>query len=412
MSGYDDGSSMLESIHFERTDLATSEYKSRGEWMLQVIRFMRIRGWLNSKWISLTGHLLEVKVKHMPLPCVDLDPAKDLLLSDSLQDLYHSASECKPTFDRFMHGIMKITKPKSTKEFSSWDEYNRAVAQAIHSKKTSATAEIAALDAVPCAIIYQPLKDKERTEQKAKENYHGHVRDVRDVVRGSIVCESDQDILVILSKIKEITSSYLPVDLEKHRAVLMGVQNKLSLAPPMLGQSGGAAYQPSGSGSLRGQSSVDDSGSLVEGEATVDGSSAAPPSQLDRANSIKSMQSAASVTVSEARSGQYEEAKRLREKEIARGMRIVSVKNRFRSTTAHGYRDILISFAVDYIHQHEENESIPNKEPRLELAQCFCELQIHHAGFLYFSKSLQSHGLYVYFRTFFGKVAYSVSATV
>ncbi len=37
------GADMMASVKFERTDLV-NELKSRGNWMLQVIRFMRLRG--------------------------------------------------------------------------------------------------------------------------------------------------------------------------------------------------------------------------------------------------------------------------------------------------------------------------------------------------------------------------------
>ena len=54
----------------------------------------------------------------------------------------------------------------------------------------------------------QPLKDKDRTALKAKENYHGKLRKVKDVVRCSVVCNSDKEVADFL---KVSTMIYVPL---------------------------------------------------------------------------------------------------------------------------------------------------------------------------------------------------------
>ena len=111
------GQAMLESFTIERSDIKSPHLKKRVEWMLQVMRFMRVRGWLSAKWITLSSRTLEANAR-LPSPWPDVET--NLTLSDSLQDLYHSAAECKSTFDTFVKKMMKVAKPKVTREFQSW----------------------------------------------------------------------------------------------------------------------------------------------------------------------------------------------------------------------------------------------------------------------------------------------------
>ena len=391
MSEYNevDGAAMLASVCFARTDLAHGPNKARGEWMLQVIRFMRVRGWITAKWISISGHALDGgKLKSMPQPWPGLDPGKDILSSEGLQDLYHSATMCKVTFDKFARNIAKLARPKgiATREYTKWSDWKAAIDRAASSKKTAPTADIAALDAVPVAIVFQPLKTKERTSQKAKENYHGTVKEVKDIVRLSIVCEAEEDIVAILAKIKEITATYIPLDVGKRKGQgqLRCKNKKINVVPVGLevgAQPGQLELVPTAEGppGLPSPVAVADSGASVQSESSA----------------------------SDAVSGTYASAKAQREKEVARGMRVVSVKNRFKGATSNGYRDMLIIFAVDYIHEHEPEPGAHNQEPKLEVAQCYCELQIHQTTLLDYANSFSSHSFYSYFRTFFGSTVSS-----
>ena len=217
------GKEMLESFSFTRTDITSPHLKKRSVWMLQVMRFMRVRGWLTSKWTTLSKNILENNTK---MPKVWPNIENELSLSEGITDLYHSAAICKKKFDIFLNKMMKIAKPKITREFNSWNEWKDAMEKAEYSKKTAATADIAALDAVPVAIVYQPLKDKERTAKKAKENYHGHYNQVRDVVRASIICDDDEDIAVVLSTISSMTDScYIQLDIEEYKRLVLRLGN-------------------------------------------------------------------------------------------------------------------------------------------------------------------------------------------
>ena len=383
-----DGKAMMDSIFFQRSDIPP-EYTARGVWMLKVIRFMRLRGWLSNKWLSLSTGVLEGRVL-LPEPLKDVT-FQSLSLSKGMKDSYHAAAVCKKTFDKFMSSLMKIVKPRVTKEFATWEEWKEKLDLAAYSKANAVNADVAELDALHSAIIYQPLKEKDRTERKSKENYHGHIDGVKDIVRGSIVCENDKDIASVLKTIREITNVYTPIDLEEYRRKRKGAPARLSLAPR------GLAVKKIGSkGSV---SSREKSGwGDIEGWR---------PGSSDSVGSEQSTASASTATPSVAVAGQYEEAKKQRDREICLGMRVVSCTNRFKLPAAHGYRDVLIIFAIDYVHEVEADpgSSHTNAEPHLEVCQCLCELQIHHADLLDFANSMNSWDFYAYFRTFFGKSA-------
>jgi len=302
----------------------------------------------------------------------------DITLAEGMKDAYHAAASCKKVFDKFMHNLMRVVKPKVTREFNNWDDWTTAIDNAAASKRNAVNADVAELDAIHAAVIFQPLKDKERTEKKAKENYMGHINRVSDIVRGSIVCENDKDIAVLLKMIAEITSVYTPLELVPPKKVL-AKHNKTNER--------GMAF-------VMKQGSV---GSLDGGGADTDDKSVSATS-----HSEQTLQSIP-MTSGQAQAGQYNEMVKQRNREIVKGMRLVSVKNRFKVPVAHGYRDILITFAVDYIHEVEavHGASLLDQEPTYQRAQCLCELQIHHADLLYFANSMDSWAFYAFFRTFF-----------
>lgn len=309
----------------------------------------------------------------------------DLTLAEGMQDAYHAAASCKKVFDKFMHNVMRVVKPKVTREFTHWDDWTAAIDNAASSKRNAVNADVAELDAVHAAVIFQPLKDKERTEKKAKENYRGHINRVQDIVRGSIVCESDKDIAALLKMITEITSVYIPLELvaPKKAHGAHNKKNERGMAFTMKSQEQGSL-----SGSVVGNSGGGDDNDDKSVSAT--------------SQSEQTMQSIP-MPSGQAQAGQYNEMVKTRNREIVKGMRIVSVKNRFKVPTAHGYRDIIITFAIDYIHEVEaaHGAAILGQEPVLERAQCLCELQIHHADLLYFANSMDSWTYYAFFRTFF-----------
>ena len=176
----------MDDIKFTREDLP-EDMKDRAAWMIQVTRLMRLRGWLQTKWVNLSKMVLEGRSR-LPRPPIGFQNGESshLSLPESLSDLYHAAHLGKPRFDEFVMGACKVFKPKRTEPpicFESWEEWQAKVDVANHSKIHAVTEAAAALDAVHCSVVQQPLKDKERTTEKAKENYHGKLRKVKDVVR-------------------------------------------------------------------------------------------------------------------------------------------------------------------------------------------------------------------------------------
>ena len=269
-----------------------------------------------------------------------------------------------------------------SREFHNWLDWETAINKSIHSRATAVNAQVAELDAVHASVIYQPLKSKDRMESKVKEEYHGHLRQVKDIVRGSIVCESDKDIANLLSFIADITNTYIPLEMKSCDA--------------SASQSHGQRSTASHNNAAKSAVEQGDYGIIVNDSKDADDAGSIGAAS----RSEHSVQSVAPTTTG----SQFEQITKQRNREIAKGLRVVSVKNRFKSPLAHGYRDILITFAVDYIHSPEIQHGAAFtgvQESVLERAQCLCELQIHHADLLFFANSMSSWDFYAFFRTFF-----------
>ena len=116
----------------------------------------------------------------------------------------------------------------------------------------------------------------------------------------------------------------------------------------------------------------------------------------------------AAPSVGSATSGvTHTEKVMLRKQELARGIRVVSVTNRFKNQAPHGYRDVLIVFAVDYQEERadddddddddDDNETKVDTSPvTVKVSQVLCELQVHHADMLQYSNTLRSSEFYRY----------------
>jgi tetratricopeptide (TPR) repeat protein len=334
--------------------------KPRAAWMINAIRFMRIRGWLSSSWAKNTKGLLEGGKVKMPVPHKG-STLEELSLSEGMKDIYHAASDVKPRFDTFVEKLMKVAFPKAkTHVCQSWLELQAKVDKDAETRRNAVVASAAELDAVDAAVVIVPLKDRDRTLVKSKEAYGGHVNRVKDIVRASIVCKSDEDIAKLISELGACTTKYQALGSPNPYAKTITTATV-------------ASDQPS------------------------------------TADSTDSTNSALSVSCK----GFAAKAN------IGEGFRVVDVKNRFKQSAFNGYRDIVITIACDHVAENTEDDSgrgrnclepvdegAAAKEMRgdgepTKLGQIICEIQIHHFSVLKIANDLGAYGYYTFFRTFF-----------
>ena len=197
----------LEEVEFTRE--MPEAMKPRAAWMINAIKFMRIRGWLSSNWAKCTSGILEGGKMRTPKPLPGSTKLEDLHLSENLKDVYHAANDVKPRFDKFVANLMKKSFPKAkTYVCDSWGDWQARVDKAAEAKRTAVVASSAKLDAVDAAAVIVPLKDRDRALKKSKEAYGGHVNHVTDIVRASIVCNSDEDVAALMHTLTKCTEKY------------------------------------------------------------------------------------------------------------------------------------------------------------------------------------------------------------
>ena len=98
----------LEEIEFKRE--IPEEMRHRAGWMINTIKFMRIRGWLSTKWASKSSGILESKMD-TPKP-LEGSKLSELNIADGLKDVYHAGANVKPRFDAFVTRLMMDSFPK------------------------------------------------------------------------------------------------------------------------------------------------------------------------------------------------------------------------------------------------------------------------------------------------------------
>ena len=232
----------------------------------------------------------------------------------------------------------------------SWSEWQEKIDKWEHAIETAAVSSVAELDAVDAAAVLVPLKDRDRTLLKSKESYGGHVKEVKDVVRASIICNTDDDINNLMNTLRKCTLKYQP----------LGCPN------------------PYISDETSSTSGNEDSGRAY---TTISNNSAA-----SKAFGVKT--------------------------NLAEGVRVIEVKNRFKRSAFNGYKDLVLFFAVDYFDDSHDEDSDgmarnfsalaeDEGEPKRKVAQLVCELQIHHRSMLDASNKLDSYSYYKFFRTYF-----------